>query len=63
MQLSPHAQSILKLGFALTKKKREGGGGRVSARDTEHMAAALAGCRTVFSLEIANQVVQRCKLP
>ena len=31
--------------FCVTKKDGIGGGGRVSARDTVHMAAALAGCR------------------
>ena len=37
------AQSVLKIGFALAKKV--GWGGRVSAQDAMHMAAALAGCR------------------
>ena len=31
--------------FCASKKGLIGGDGRVSARDTMHMAAALAGCR------------------
>ena len=31
--------------FCTSKKGRIGGGGRVSAQDAVHMAAALAGCR------------------
>ena len=31
--------------FCASKKGGIGGGGRVSARDAVHMAAALAGCR------------------
>ena len=30
--------------FSASKKGRIGGGGRVSARGTVHMAATLAGC-------------------
>jgi len=39
------AQSVLKIGFALAKKSRIGGGRWVLARGAVHMAAALAGCR------------------
>ena len=41
------AQSVLKIGFVLAKRRDRGlgGGGQVSARGAVHMAAALAGCR------------------
>ena len=35
--------------FCASKKGGIGGGGRVSARDAVHIAAALAGCRKPWS--------------
>ena len=36
---------ILKIGFALAKKKKGWGGGWVSPQGAVHVAAVLAGCR------------------